>query len=448
MGEEPTGSDVAQRMDMQIEESGNGFTVAIEEKKQVYFTESRWNSEENATRTLEQQYARTAEQLNGSADVTVESHSFESSTTEEPATVTVEYTVELENVRDEMNKELVNGLTEDPTMNVSEEDSAAIEESLDDLEITKVEMSYVQGMRGNMSGSATVVLSNYQDPVVTYMNATAEEDGVITDEQVTETRETFEAQSEADLQQELTWNATVEPAEEDGMTVVKATAAYETENWDAYLEERHGDDFSNQTEATFDVNVTSTGEEVDADMTFQVNRDDFMDNAVDKGLTELRNDSSELDEDEMQFLKAFDESDVHVAKTDVVFGNETVEVRAAGQFENLSAFQQTQDLPASSSVTHVYGETENQTEMTYVYVEDENITAETVQDTVFADENSTVHAQGEWDREFPKMNTSQTANYLDVQPEEDSGTDIPVIPAAVLLLLVVVGGGAAYWYRG
>jgi hypothetical protein len=32
MGEEPTGSDVAQRMDMQIEESGNGFTVAIEEK--------------------------------------------------------------------------------------------------------------------------------------------------------------------------------------------------------------------------------------------------------------------------------------------------------------------------------------------------------------------------------------------------------------------------------
>ena len=456
VGDSPSSEDAVRQMDYLVEENAetNGFTVTVAEKKDVRFAPERWNSKANATETLNQQYMQTADQYGGSADVTVEAYQYEKASSSEPGTVTIEYTVELENVREGMNEQLVQSLASDQRMNLTDEETATLQESLDSLELTRVEISYVQGTRGNISASTTVVLTDYQDPVLTYMDTVAEQDDSISAEDVNTTRKTFEAQEAADLRQELTWSASASPGEKEGITVVEASAEYQTENWEEYLQERHDGDLSNQTEATFNIEATSEGEKVDVEMTFQVNREDVIDDAVERAVAESKNHPDDVDEEEMQFLKAFNESDVHVAKTDIVFGEDTVEVRAAGQFENLSAFQQTQDdIPANTGVNHVYGEsnaTTNTTE-TYVYVENGNLTADSIKDTKLADSDTEVHAQGEWDREFPRLNTTDTANYLDVETEpedKDSGSGIPVIPIAVLLVLVISGGGAAYWIKG
>jgi len=346
-----------------------------------------------------------------------------------------------------MNQLLVDSLVSDGTINISDAEAAALAESLDELEITRIEAAYVRGERGAVGGSATVVLENYQEPVLAYMDSVAAEDGVLTPDQVAETRAVFEAQQRADLRQAVTWRVGVEPAAESGMSVVSGEVAYETENWDAYVEERHGGDLSNQPEATFDVEAESDGDRIDLEMAFRIDHDDFVDEALDRATGSLQGETSaELGDDGMRFLEAFDDSDIQVARSDIVFGNETVEVRAAGQFDNLSAFDRVQ--PAAGSVTHIYGETiENDGAETYVYVEGENLTAETIRETPFADGNTTVHPQGEWDREFPRMDTVEVASYLGIELDDGDdgddggsdgtdGSDVPTVP-------ILVGGGAA-----
>jgi len=440
VGEEPTGEEVTESLDVLIEQRGDGFTADVEERRQIRFGAERWDTSENASRALERQYGFLVSSLDGTVDVTVESHTFEPGDGTGPATLDIEYTVELDGVRDSISGTLVDALVADGTVNISEAEAAALEESLDDLELTRVEASFARGEGGATSASATVVLSNYQEPVLAYMDTVAAEDGPLTRDQVDETRAVFAAQETADLRQAVTWEFAVEPAAESGTSVVSGEVAYETENWEAYVQERHGGDLSNLPEATFDVNATGDGDRIDVEMAFRVEQEEFIDGAIDRATASLQGETgSGPDGDGMQFLEAFNDSEIQVAKSDILFGNETVEVRAAGQFDNLSAFGQVQ--PAGPSVTHIYGEaTGEDTAETYVYVEDGNLTAETIRETPFADANTTVHPQGEWDREFPRMNTTDVSTYLGVdiddgEPERDGsdGSDVPAV-------LVFVGG--------
>lgn len=446
VGGEPADSAVVESIDVLIEQRDNGFTASVDRQRQLRFGAERWETREKASQALEQQYGPVAESLGSTVDITIESYAFEAGDQTSPATLDIGYTVRLDGARDRLTGMLVDALVADGTIDISEAEASALEESLDELELTRVEASYVQGESGAVSGSTTVVISNYQEPVLAYMDSVAVEDGALTQDQVDETRAVFEAQERADLTQELSWSVAVEPAAESGMSAISSNVSYETENWEAYVEERHGGDLSNQPEATFDVSAESDGDRVDLDMSFRVDHDDFVDQALDQATTSLQGDTNAgVGDESMQFLEAFDDSDIEVAKSDIVFGNETVEVQAAGQFENLSAFHRLG--PADSTINHIYGESVGEdTAETYVYVEDGNLTAETVRETPFADANTTVHPQGEWDREFPRMDMGEAGDYLGVEVSEeeegdDNGSGLPAI-------LMLVGGGVAVLVTG
>ncbi|MEF8821887.1 MAG: hypothetical protein V5A52_06385 [Halovenus sp.] len=441
VGGEPADSAVVESIDVLVEQRDNGFTASVDRRRQLLFGAEQWETREKASQALEQRYGPVAESLGGTVDITIESYAFEAGDETTPATLDIGYTVRLDGVRDRLSGMLVDALVADGTINISEAEATALEESLDELELTRVEASYVQGEGGAVSGSTTVVLSNYQEPVLAYMDSVAVEDGVLTQDQVEEARAVFEAQESADLTQELSWSVAVEPAAESGMSVVSGDVSYETENWEAYVQERHGGDLSNQPEATFDVDAESDGDTIDLEMSFRIDHDDFVDEALDQATSGLQGETNAgVGDDSMQFLEAFDDSDIKVAQSDIVFGNETVEVQAAGQFENLSAFHRI--APADSTISHIYGgSTGEDTAETYVYVEDRNLTAETVRETPFADANTTVHPQGEWDREFPRMDTGEVGDYLGVEVDneegdrDDDGGDVPAI-------LILVGGAA------
>lgn len=424
LGAEPTGDEVAELISLTIREDGDGFAITGEERQEIRFGAERWDSEENATIALQQRFGSVAESFGGSADVTLRDHDFTEGDDRTPASAHVEYTVEMTDVRGGMTDFLVEAVAEEGDDVVGDTERDALRESLNELVIDEVSVSFIEGTQGEVSVGTNIVLENYQSSVTAALDI-AEDEGTVDEDQVEEVQETFDAQAASGLEQTISWGVTTEPAEgvdEPGASAVTGELAYETENWDAYMQERYGDD-PEMTEATFDATLSAEDETVDADFSFSVDHGDFMDTAVDEAIAELRGED-DIDEDELAFLEAFDDSDIQVAKSDIVFGSDTVEVRAAGQFDNLSAFTRASDAPGVESVSQIYGEAVNDDSgEVYVYITDERLTEETVRETAFVGEETTVHAADEWDREFPRMDTDEVANYLGVDIASDDDGD-------------------------
>ena len=159
---------------------------------------------------------------------------------------------------------------------------------------------------------------------------------------------------------------------------------------------------------------------------------------VDSAISELSDTAEQGGEDEsaIEAFQSLENAEFKVAKADMMFNRDRVEVRAAAQFDSLGEFQNSLDqLPEGTTIRQVYGEGDGDGTTTYVYVEGLDMSDEELRETELADEDTTIHAPGEWDRSFPVMDVQSTADYLGVDVETnnpvaggtgtDTSTDMP-----------------------
>jgi PGF-CTERM protein len=274
----------------------------------------------------------------------------------------------------------------------------------------------------------SVSITDYEGAIVEYLDVVADDEEFINQSQVDELEETLDARGAADLEQTVSWDITTESSESE--TSIQATVEYDTTNWEAYTTELEERGNPLETELEFSGQATSEGDSIDLTMDFQVNREDIVNSAI-SDAAEAAAESETEDESAVEAFRSLEDAQLQVAKADMVFGEDTVEVRAAAQFENLSTFQGTLDeFPSDVPITHYYVEGDGESSTTYVYVEDLDMSEEEVRETTLADEDTVIHAPGEWEEEFPTMDIAGTADYLGVdvdvnKPGTDAGEDTP-----------------------
>jgi hypothetical protein len=118
-------------------------------------------------------------------------------------------------------------------------------------------------------------------------------------------------------------------------------------------------------------------------------------------------------------------------------------LEAGASFENGTALASAIESTEGIRITQVVGEQEESGVNTYVKTEGfvEETTEDAVRSRDQVDDETTVNMPGDWDREFPEMDTQSAADYLGVELNGEEGSPLPgfgFIVALVALTVVAV----------
>ena len=408
------GQREAQSRSVTVEETDTGYEVSFDEDRPIReFFRERWNTSEAARNTIQARYQGLTRQYGGSAEVTIEQYDYTeaSENSGESDRLDIEYTVELTGVEEGVAGQVVDSLARSQSTDLSPEERDELQDSFTNVTIENVAVTTNQEGSVN-EGSVSVSITDYEGAVLNYLDVVAEDMEVINQSDIDSAREKLDARSAADLEQTVTWDISQEAT--DSGTSYQATVQYDSTNWEAYTTELEERGNPLETELEFSGQATSEGDSIDLTMDFQVNREDIVNSAI-SDAAEAAAESETEDESAVEAFRSLENAQLQVAKADMVFGEDTVEVRAAAQFENLSTFQGTLDeFPSDVPITHYYAEGDGESSTTYVYVEDLDMSEAEIRETTLADEDTVIHAPGEWEREFPTMDIAGTADYLGV----------------------------------
>lgn len=447
--------------DVTLTEADAAYHLAVTREESIgERSAERWETEEQARQHLEAQYEDLAADLGGSAEVDLEHHVFEEDG--EQYWLEIEFDVEFTGVDEGVEQQLQTELASDPDLDLDEADAAEIAESVTNLQVDTIEItSASQGASSDVSWD--VRLENYDEVAVAVLDvaesADLTEEEWIDQEEIDDTRAMIEAQSDADLRQNVEWEAEVTVDEQQ--TVVTAEVSAENENWDAYvseLEDRNVDTAPHDVH--FSLHAHTQNDEIHVDGTFEIEQEELVDGAIEAFRESLEeevaqptgtvDETDESDADELQeFLAALEESNFEIARIDLNADSETVEVEASAKFDDVDAFLGDVDVRPDRIVVDADGETSK----TYVYVEDlvedgEDVTEEDVEHLTFVSEDTDVYEAGEWDEEFPDIDTEGVLDHLGLTPTptpdvQDDGGDERVPGFGVLLALLALALGLA-----
>lgn len=431
-------SGMEQSRVVRIDELDNGYEVDFDEERPIHpLLREQWNTSEAAEQTVRQQYESLARQFGGSVDVTIESYDYtEAETDSERDQLDIEYTVTMNDVKDGIAETLAQQIAGSPEIDLSDEERQDLEDSL--TEVTVEEIAFAQNQSGSgMDGFVDVEMTNYEAPFLATLEATASEDGPVNESQVEELRQQLAAREAADMEQTVTWSLDV--AEADSTTTnVQADVNYDTTNWSAYTDELADRGMPLETDVEFEGSAQKVDDQIEVEMSFFVTQEQLVDSAIGQ-LADTAEESG--DESAIEAIQSLENADFQVAKADIMLNRDRVEVRAAAQFDDLSQFQNSFDqIPEGVSVQQAHAEGDSDGTTTYVYVDGLDMSDEELRETELADDETTVHAPGEWDRSFPVMDVRSTGEYLGVDAEENNpphnpvagggmGTDTPTVTA-------------------
>lgn len=417
------------------ESDGTYVLDAEQERSLSEFEVEQWASREQARATIEQQFAATAEQFGGSATVTLESYSLENQT-DGSATLDVAYTVEYEGVKEALADTVATGLAVTDSVEMSSSEIDNVADSIEEITLDGASVA-VETDGPQVTANYEIGLSNYDRAVFAALDvAAAAESEMITQDQLDRIRTQFEARSAADLTQEYEWSADYSQTDSGGS--LTAELRYRTENWGAYVDELESSGIPTAT-TTYDFTAETTDGTIEAEGSMSVNGTDLVDRTVGQLLNASRA-SDTSDEQTVQLLEGLQESDFTQARTDITLDEENVTIEAGAQFQNLSALgsavASTGDYP--DSVTSIVGRSEDGQVNSYVRVNaglGSDASEDDVRELSGVTEETTVHMSGDYDREFPEMDTERAANYLGVETESGgSGPGFGVAAAVIALV--------------
>lgn len=407
-----------------LTEDDGDYTVDMERNTTLSSYEVEdWSTREQARTTVEEQFATTASEYNGSANVTIERYEF-SRESRENARLDIAYTVEYTGVEAAVTEALAENVSQSETVEMDDERVEQLTTQMQNLTIQRVATSYEVDAE-SASASFEADIRNYDDVVLAAADIAeaAETDEFDADglENLDDLQTQIEAQQAASLRQETTWSATVsQPStEEVSMT---AEVNYTTENWDAYVTELNDRGIETYN-TTYAASATTTDDDrLNATGSLTVDGDLFA-----EASTQVLN-ASEDDEDQ-PYIVSFLRADFQRGQVNVSADDEAVRIEMGAQFRNLSAFRDAlaENGTVPAGLTSIVGRTDDGTTTTYVTVEDAvgaNATESEVRDLSYVDEETEVYLPGEWDREFPSMDTERAASFLGTDLAASNGSTV------------------------
>ncbi|RKD95143.1 hypothetical protein [Halopiger aswanensis] len=440
-----TGDSPEETFAFDLTETETGYEVAVSERgtEQAFLTDpaEQWGTEADAKATLEEQYSALADDLGGDVTVEIDHHSFEEQSAD-TYWKELDYTITYEGI-DELEANLADELADDSTADLEREEAEEIAEQVTNVEIETVQFDLTSSTEA-MDASWTVEISEYA-PLLTSaveLSEASMEDELEGDDadQFSEQLEDFEtrleAQQAADLRSTFEWDASATYTD-DNRIEIEATATGDTENYDAYTDELadRGIDMSDER-VVFEFNAVTEDGEISVDGNVEIGTEDLAQTALTSVADSIR---QEQDADQLgAFASALEDSELEIAKVDVDFDSDTVELEAGAKFDSTESLLEDGILGENVVLTQIAGGSEDGG--TYVYVEDpdgEELDQDALAEQGLVDDDTEVYEPGEGDREFAEMDTEAATNYLGV--EADGGDGMPGFgPAAGL-----IGGGIA-----
>jgi len=413
-----------------LAESNGGYTVEVDRNETIFsFGESQWETRESALAALEEQYQLTADEFDGAAEITLEEYSF----TEVPSPgerssneyrLDIEYTVEYTDIEGQLADAIARNLTNDPDLDLTEQEAQQFADRLEELSINDVSASYDTGPEA-VTADFSADIENYDAALLGFLDIaeSADTGGVnsASFQGLDRLRSQLEAQEAANLRQTYTWNGEVTKPDSQSVAL-DFDADYETENWQAYISEL--DDRGIETPQTeYEFTGTSTGEQLNFEGRVTV-EGDFLGQLTDQ----LANASAD-DPEAQRALEAFEQSEFQIARMSANVNESTVTIEGGAQFENMSAIR---DALAESEegfppgLTSVVARPENGDSRTYVRVEgavSSGASESDVRALEYVGDDTTVNMPGDWDREFPTLDTERARDYLDIDDGSAGGSD-------------------------
>jgi PGF-CTERM protein len=401
-----------------LTESDGGYTVEVDRNESIFeFGESEWDTRTKALETLEQQYSLAASDLDGTAEITLDEYSY-TSTSESQARLDIAYTVEYAGLKSQLGDAIAASLQDDPEVDLTAEEAQELGDRIAELEINQVSASYsVDPSAAN--AQFDVDIANYDQAALAFIEFAqsvetpqAPDDAVF--QPLDRTRKQLEAQSAANLRQTYTWNGEVTKPSSTQVAVA-FDADYTTANWQAYVSELENRGIS-LPETTYEFTGSSDGEEITIDGQLSIQG-----NLLDQTLNYFAN-VSQNDQEANRFYTAMLQADLQQARMDASVNSSTVVLEGGVQFEDLAALRDAlaeseEDFPAG--FTSAVGRTEDGgTTQTYVRVQGavgSGASESDVRALAYVDSDTTVNMPGDWDREFPEMDTDRARDYLGIQ---------------------------------
>lgn len=423
-------------LEMTLSETDDGYVLAVDERRAVEDWErDRWNTRQDADKTLENRFSSVAIELGGTTNGNLESYHFTEAG--ERDVVEYEYDVEYIGVKEQVAETMVTQLQQRSEVDLGETEARVL---ADRIESTQLEdLSIVVDRHGPRTDVEWELEIGGYDELVLGTVEIAEsidaiDDGVV--DRFDEIRATLETRERTNLRQTATWNASVEA--DGNRTTIDATWSTDSENWQAYteeLEDRGLESLIPETTATMDAETTADGLDVVYDY------ETTAEGALDRTLTELEGTTtgaSDVVASTRELHELFRTAELTKAEMTIDNGTSELEAAAAnpdGSFDALSIANDSE-----LSVTAIYVES-NDDSSTVSVVADGFVTGDPTETEVRNREQvgteTVVHMPGEWDREFPRIDTERVEAFLETELNggDEDGDDEGTSGAFVLVLV-------------
>ena len=212
-----------------VSQTSDGFVVEVDQSQQAPDLSS-FETQEQAQQAIQFGAQRFVSEYNGSAAVTINSHSYESG--ENVDSLDMSYTVELQNFREGFASTMVErpriGIVQNGEMTAEERD--AFERLLLETQVDSLTLNAEKTTSGTVTADISMATSGYNDALLAFMQAGAENE-----QEVEQVESVLNAQEASGLTQTLSWNLNVAPA--DGGASVSTNVNYDTSNWGAFTDE-------------------------------------------------------------------------------------------------------------------------------------------------------------------------------------------------------------------
>ncbi|RQG89280.1 hypothetical protein EA462_11640 [Natrarchaeobius halalkaliphilus] len=443
LGTSAMGDSPDETFSFELSETADGYEIAVSERQTEFdsmFSDpvEEWETEAKAKATLEEQYAEMAEELGGEVTVEIDHHDFDEHD-ENTYWKELDYTVTYEGIEEGLQDALTEELVDDPQTDLSVDDAERIAAQVTELEIETVEFEMISSDE-EFEATWNVQINEYAAAIeaIGELGEASMDDEDLFEDEFEEFDDMFEAQQAADLRTTFEWDATAEFTD-DNQIELEAQATGDTENYDAYTDELadRGIDAADE-EVVFEFTAYTEGEEVYVDGTVEIGMDDLAEEVLTSMTTVIQDESDELG----SFASTLEDSELEIAKVDVDFDSETVELEAGAKFENTESLIEDGILGDNVAVTQIAGEDEDGDVVTYVYIEDletdDELSESTLAELGLVDDDTEVYEPGEGDREFAEMDTERAADFLDVDLSGDDGIPGFGLAAALVALSALV----------
>lgn len=440
-----------ERREVTITERDGAIRLEASERRTVgEWERERWATEADARRSLESRYGELAIALGGQADLSLDSYAYENDS--ERDAVELEYTVSFTDVEDGLAERLTRELRNSSAVDLDEHEARVIADRLATATLEEVSVTVVR--RGPETELEWDVELSGTDEIVLGIAEIAGANERVSEAQVDPygaVETDLEAQRAANLVTETTWNASLEHDRAANRTVVDVVADADARNWRAYSAEREARALGPIPRTTGTVTAELADGDIEASAEYETSREEIGPIGIEELLRFSGRDVGPRIEVAIGLLT---DTEFEVARANAAVDDGSVAIESAASFDDVSF----ETVAGDGDVRGVHAATTNERTNVYVTAESAFETEPTdrgIRDHYRVGPATDVYGPGEWDREFPSLDSDAVRGFLEIGDDEATAEDrtaaavVPPMTVAIgAVVLGTIAAGGVLWLSG